>query len=256
MSLVNYTLTTENIEKFRDFLEKFKKVSQSLLIEVWPEMIASKTYTPDRGFIKRSQLDMEAFNASFDETPPAVIKVPFFNIDRVMKNIDLLPDGNIDIVFVCEKQKPNSNGILCSQVKFVSETLTIINACTEIDYVMSLSDSVYDGIIKSAEKGVQTTIHKAQMKKVTSLFDIDSAEKTVSIRMDEGTGKIHVFNSLYDYQLPDEVVGTLERPIRVKKEFLSYIGDDTTKLNITEDKVITYSTESNTTSIIGVVNED
>jgi hypothetical protein len=256
MSLVSYTLTTQNIEKFRDFLEKFKKVNQSLLIEVWPEMIASKTYTPDRGFIKRSQLDLEAFNASFDEIPPDMIKVPFFNIDRVMKNIDLLPDGNVDIVFMTEKQKPNSNAILCSQVKFISETLTIINACTEIDYVMSLSDSVYDGIIKSAERGAQTTIHKAQMKKIISLFDIDSAEKTVSIRMDENSGKIHVFNSLYDYQLPVDVTGTLENPIRLKKEFLLYIGDDTTKLNITEDKVITHSTESNTTSIIGVVNEE
>lgn len=256
MSLVNYTLTVENIEKFRDFLEKFKKVSQSLLIEVWPEMMVSKTYTPDRGFIKRSQLEMEPLGGSFDNNPPVPIKVPFFNIDRVMKNIDLLPDGSIDIVFVCEKQKPNNNAVLCSQVKFVSETLTIINACTELDYVMSLSDSVYDGIIKSAEKGAQTTIHKSQIKKITSLFDIDSAEKTVSIRMDESTERIHVFNSLYDYQLPDDVTGSLEKPIRVKKEFLSYLGDDTIKLNITEDKVITYSTESNTTSIIGVVNED
>ena len=251
-----YTLSTENIQKFREFLEKFKKVSQSLLIEVLPDMMVSKTYTPDRGFIKRSQLDMEAFDATFDSEPPVTIKVPFFNIDRVMKNIDLLPDGKIEIVFVCEAQKPNANAVLCSQVKFVSETLTIINACTELDYVMSLGDSVYDGIIKSAEKGAQTTIHKSQIKKVTSLFDIDSSEKTVSIRMDEKTGKIHVFNSLYDYQLPDDVTGTLENTIRVKKEFLSYIGDDTIKLNITEDKVITYSTESNTTSIIGVVNED
>jgi hypothetical protein len=74
--------------------------------------------------------------------------------------------------------------------------------------------------------------------------------------MDETTERIHVFNSLYDYQLPEEVTGSLSSPIRVKKEFLSYIGDDTFKLNITEEKVIAYSTESDTTSIIGVVNED
>jgi hypothetical protein len=252
MASANFTLTAENIEKFRDFLEKFKKVSQSLLIEVYSDRMVSKTYTPDRGFIKRSQIDLDGFG-SFEKEPPSVIKVPFFNIDRVMKNIDLLPKGEIEIVFVCEKQK---DALLCSQVKFVSESLTIINACTELDYVVALGDHVYDGIIKSAEKGAQTSIHKTQMKKITSLFDIDSAEKTVSIRMDESSGKIHVFNSLYDYQLPDEVTGSLERPIKVKKEFLSYIGDDTFKLNISEDKVITYSTESDTTSIIGVVNED
>lgn len=252
MATANFTITTESIEKFRDFLEKFKKVSQSLLIEVYEDRIVSKTYTPDRGFIKRSQMDIEGLG-SFEKPPTSVIKVPFFNIDRVMKNIDLLPDGEISIVFVCEKQK---DSLLCSQVKFVTDTLTIINACTELDYVVALGDHVYDGIIKSAEKGAQTSIHKAQMKKITSLFDIDSAEKTVSLRMDEESGRIHVFNSLYDYQLPDEVTGSLERPIKVKKEFLSYIGDDTFKLNITEDKVITYSTESDTTSIIGVVNED
>jgi hypothetical protein len=252
MASNQFIITTENIQKFRDFLEKFKKVSQSLLIEVYSDRMVSKTYTPDRGFIKRSQLEMEDFG-SFDAEPPSVIKVPFFNIDRVMKNIDLLPDGEVSIVFTCEKQK---DSLLCSQVKFVSDTLKISNACTELDYVVALGDHVYDGIIKSAEKGAQTSVHKTQMKKITSLFDIDSAEKTVSLRVDEETGKIHVFNSMYDYQLPEEVTGMLERPIKVKKEFLSYIGDDTFKLNLSEDKVITYSTESDTTSIIGVVNED
>lgn len=254
MQSTTHTLTVEKIEKFRDFLERFKKISQSLLIEVHKNVMVSKTYTPDRGFIKRSQVNIEDMGGSFDNDPDATINVPFFNIDRVMKNIDLLPDGNIDIVFVCEKQKNNT--LLCSQVKFVSESLTIINACTELDYVVALSDSVYDGIIKSAEKGAQTSIHKTQMKKITSLFDIDSAEKTVSIRMDEDSERIHVFNSLYDYQLPESATGKLSAPIRVKKEFLSYIGDDTFKLNITEEKVIAYSTESDTTSIIGVVNED
>lgn len=252
MASTSFTLTTANIEKFREFLEKFKKISQSLLIEVHSDRMVSKTYTPDRGFIKRSQIDLEGIGG-FKKDPPEVIKVPFFNIDRVMKNIDLLPDGEIEVVFVCDKQK---DSLLCSQVKFVTETLTIINSCTELDYVVSLGDSVYDGIIKSAEKGAQTLIQKAQMKKITSLFDIDSAEKTVSLRVDEESGRIHVFNSLYDYQLPDDVTGTLDRPIRVKKEFLSYIGDDSFRLNITEDKVITYSTETDTTSIIGVVNED
>jgi hypothetical protein len=254
MQNVTHTLTVEKIEKFRDFLERFKKISQSLLIEVHEDTMVSKTYTPDRGFIKRSQVSIEDMGGSFNKTPEFSINVPFFNIDRVMKNIDLLPDGSIDIVFVCEKQKNNT--LLCSQVKFVSDSLTIINACTELDYVVALSDTVYDGIIKSAEKGAQTSIHKTQMKKITSLFDIDSAEKTISIRMDETTERIHVFNSLYDYQLPEEVTGSLSSPIRVKKEFLSYIGDDTFKLNITEEKVIAYSTESDTTSIIGVVNED
>lgn len=252
MPTINYTLRTENIAKFRNFLERFKKISQTLLIEVYDDRMVSKTYTPDRGFIKRSQLELEGFG-SFDSAPDSVVRVPFFNIDRVMKNIDLLPEGEIEVVFVCEKQK---EAMLCSQVKFVTNALTIINACTELDYVVSLGDHVYDGIIKSAERGAQTSIHKTQMKKITSLFDIDSAEKTISIKMDEDTGKIHVFNSLYDYQLPDDVVGKFEKPIKVKKDFLSYIGDDTFKINITEEKVIAYSTESDTTSIIGVVNED
>jgi len=252
MATTQFVIKTENIQKFRDFLEKFKKISQSLLIEVYSDRIVSKMYTPDKGFIKRSQIEIETLG-EFEKKPSNVIKVPFFNIDRVMKNIDLLPEGEIEIVFVCEQHKET---FLCSQVKFVSETLKISNACTELDYVVSLGDQVYDGIIKSAEKGAQTTIHKTHMKKVMSLFDIDSSEKTISIRMDEETGRIHVFNSMYDYQLPSEVTGSLEKSIRVKKEFLSYIGEDNFKLNITEDKVITHSTESDTTSIIGVVNED
>jgi hypothetical protein len=252
MASTQFIINTENIQKFRDFLEKFKKISQSLLIEVYSDKMVSKMYTPDKGFIKRSQLELEDFG-KFHKAPSGVIRVPFFNIDRVMKNIDLLPDGEIQVVFVCEQHK---DSFLCSQVKFVSDSLKISNACTELDYVVSLSDQVYDGIIKSAERGAQTTLHKTHMKKVMSLFDIDSAEKTVSIRMDEESGKIHVFNSMYDYQLPSEVSGSLDKSIRVKKEFLSYIGEDNFKLNITEDKVITHSIESDTTSIIGVVNED
>lgn len=256
MANITYTLRTENIGRLRDFLERFKKVNQSLLIEVSEDGITSKTYTPDRGFIKRSQIELSNIAAEFEGTVPEKILVPFFDINRVMKNIDLLPEGSINVVFVCEPKKGDKQNVLCSQVKFVTDSLTIINACTELDYVVSLSDTVYDGIIKSAEKGAQTSIHKTQMKKILSLFDIDSAEKTVSIRMDKETGKIHVFNNLYDYQLPEEVTGKLSSPIKVKKEFLSYIGDDTFNLNITEDKVITYSSESDTTSIIGVVNED
>jgi len=253
MASTTYTLRTGNIGKFRDFLERFKKVNQSLLIEVSEDGITSKTYTPDRGFIKRSHIELSEIGAEFEGDSNDKILVPFFDINRVMKNIDLLPEGEINIVFVCETKKTN---VLCSQVKFVSDSLTIINSCTELDYVVSLSDSVYDGIIKSAEKGAQTSIHKIQMKKILSLFDIDSSEKTVSIRMDKDTKKIHVFNNLYDYQLPEEVTGQLSSPIKVKKEFLSYIGDDTFNLNITEDKVITHSAESETTSVIGVVNED
>lgn len=255
MASITYTLQAEKVQKFREFLERFKKISQSLLIEVHPDKIVSKTYTPDRSFIKRSQIDLDDIGEFIGQELLAgeVIRVPFFNIDRVMKNIDLLPSGTINVTFICDKGK---DSILCTQVKFVSETLTIINTCTEMNYVVALGDAVYDNIIRSAERGAQTSLHKTQIKKITSLFDIDSSEKTVSIRFDSATEKLHVFNSLYDYQLPEPVTGELERPIRVHKEFLSYIGDDTLKLNITEDKVIAYSTESDTTSIIGVVNDD
>lgn len=251
MSL-EFRLKTEKIEEIRSFLERFKKISQTLLLEIKPDLIVAKTYTPDKGFIKKSEIEISDIG-SFDNDPDMTIKVPFFNIDRVMKNIDLLPKGEISIVFHCEKAK---DSYLASKVHFIGDSLTIINACTEMDYVVSLGDQVYENIIRSAEKGAQFTLHKLQIKKMLSLFDIDSAEKTVSIRYDENTERLHIFNDLYDYQIPEEIQGSLNNRVKIKKEYLAYLGDDTFKVNLTEDKMIAHSTESNTTSIIGVVYED
>lgn len=252
MSMQQFTLKTEKIEEIRGFLERFKKISQTLLLEIKSDSIVAKTYTPDKGFIKKSEMDIDHIG-SFDNAPGMTIKVPFFNIDRVMKNIDLLPKGEISIVFHCEKAKES---YLASKVHFIGDSLSIINACTEMDYVVSLGDQVYENIIKSAEKGIQFTLHKLQIKKITSLFDIDSAEKTVSIRLDKETERLHIFNDLYDYQIPEEIEGDLSNVLKIKKEYLSYLGDDTFKINLSEDKMIAHSTESNTTSIIGVVYED
>lgn len=251
MSL-QFKLKTEKIDEIRSFLERFKKISQTLLLEISSDLIVAKTYTPDKGFIKKSQVEISGIG-EFENAPDMTIKVPFFNIDRVMKNIDLLPKGETTILFHCEKAKES---YLASRVHFVGESLTIINACTEMDYVVSLGDQIYENIIRSAEKGAQFTLHKLQIKKMISLFDIDSAEKTVSIRFDKESERLHIFNDLYDYQIPEEVHGSLDNTIKIKKEYLSYLGDDTYRVNLSEDKMIAHSTESDTTSIIGVVYED
>lgn len=246
---------TEKIALLGDFLERFKKINQSLLLEIYEDSFVSKTHTPDRGFIKRSKMPFDGFCEFEEDRSGKVIKVPFFNIQRVMKNIDLLPNGEVFVDFYCDE---SNNYFICRELKFVTKSLTISNKCTELDYVVSLSDEVYERVIKSSTAGATVDLPKQSLSKVHSLSDSDT-EETISIRIDsEGLG-IRFFGPMYDYLIETKVSGEMDKNIKVKKSFFQYVADSADiRLGIYEDKITISSSQDGmeTTAIIGTTENE
>jgi hypothetical protein len=254
--LKKFSMYTDKIGMLKEFLDRFKKVNTSLLLEVHEECIVSKTHTPDRGFIKRSKMEFDGFCTMEDDRDGKIIKVPFFSIQRVIKNIDILGEGEIEVQFLCEE---TNNFYVCRDVKFVTTSLTLSNKCTELDYVTSMSDEIYERVIKSAVNGASINISKSVLSKIYSLFDADS-EETISLKFDGDLENVVVFTPMYEYRLEAEVKGKLSNNVRIKKNCLQYIGDSSDiSLGIYEDKIVATLIQdgSETTSIIGAAeNED
>lgn len=250
-----FTASIEKIEALKDFLEKFKKINQSLLLEFLDDSVIAKTHTPDRGFIKRSRLDFDGFCEFETDRNEKVIKVPFFNIQRVMKNIDLLPSGPVTLEFLCDE---TSNYLICREAKFITKSLTISNKCTEMDYIVTLSDEVYDRVIKSATDGAKMLISKQAFSKIYSLSESDN-EETISVRIDEDEKGVHFFGPMYDYLIETKISGSISGSIRFKKSFLQYMTETTDiKMSVHDEKVIISSVQdgTETTSIIGTTENE
>lgn len=254
--LKKFSMHTDKISMLKEFLERFKKVNTSLLLEVHEECIVSKTHTPDRGFIKRSKMQFDGFCTMDDDRNGKVIKVPFFNIQRVIKNIDILSEGEVEVQFICEE---GNNSFICRDVKFVTESLTISNKCTELDYVTSMSDEIYERVIKGAVDGASINISRAMMSKIYSLFDADN-EETITLKLDEELKNIIVFSPMYEYRLDSKVRGSISNNVSIKKNCLQYIGDfaNDIDLGIFEDKIVATLSQdgSETTSIIGAADNE
>ena len=145
-----FTIKTTDLGQLKIFLNHFKKISDSLLIEVHKTGLIAKTYTPDKSLIKRSTLDFSEFCDDFEinDFPDNFIKFPFVKLEKLIKNIDIIDANEVELEFHWNKVRSENLGI---SLDFKIPKLHIKAMCDELQYTVSLSDEIFNRLVNNIE---------------------------------------------------------------------------------------------------------
>jgi hypothetical protein len=228
-----------------NFLNRFKPIAGSLLIEIEGDYLKAKTHTPERSVVKSSKIELSrVFN--FEGTVDEPILFGVYSLEKLIKSFSHF-DGS-PLTFTLRTEK-TSEGIVGTDILLQNDSLTINFQCASLRLFTHVTDEMMDRIADTGSSAVDFVLTKEVQSRINSLAAIDSDQKLLTLKLNGGalkaSGKSFDLNLLSVENTDDNL------DISVYKSQFAFIDREDVRVYMNSDRLIARSIESNTVTIIG-----
>lgn len=253
METTEAVMTTNSLQmsmsstvELTNFLNRFKPVSGSLLIEIDGEFIKAKTHTPERSVVKSSKIELSrVFN--FDGNVKTPILFGVYSLEKLIKSFSHF-DGS-PLTFTLKTEK-TAEGIVGTDIILQNNSLTINFQCATLRLFTHISDEMMSKISDVDSSKVDFILTKEVQARINSLAAIDSDQKLLTLELKNNT--LSARGKSFDLNLLT-ITGADNNKIELSiyKSQFAFIDREDIRVYMNEDRLIARSIESDTVSIIG-----
>lgn len=247
------TIKFASIDPLINLIDRIKNVSESVALVLEENTMLTRMHTIDKGFLKCSSIDLDQFATLSEEIKDPII-LPFIDADRLIKNIKLVDSNGIDFIIKWEKIGKDN---IAESVTVKSDSLKIQISCCEMKYVQThMSPEMYERATQGIPNISGIEISSNTIKKLQSLFPIDSKKESINIKYDKESKQLIAFNEKYSFTIAQTDKEVLDTVVKIKKAHFLLIGSERCELVFGDTRMQVDSYESSTKSVIGYLNDD
>lgn len=251
--------SAKNVKAFQTWLKKFVSIDQSLLLEVDENesMFLAKTYNEERSAVKRSQIKFDEAGLTVKKSKdPQRVKVGIYNIARLMKVMDQF--GSEEFSFTLNYDEvTGDNGTDYAGINLVlkNKTLKVTVECTSLNIFKHIDDELFTNRIAALDDVVaKFQFSSEDIEKTNSLCTLDNEFKFMEFRNDEN---VYVSGKSFDLLIGENPAGkNTESKINIFKEQFEAIDVEDYNVQMGDDRLVFSSTDSNTITVISMVEKD
>jgi len=237
---LSLTSTTE----LTNFLNKFKPISGSLLIEIEGGYLKAKTHTPERSVVKSSKIELSRvfdFEGNVDET----ILFGVYSLEKLIKSFSHFEGAPLSFTLKTEK---TSEGIVGTDIILQNDSLTVNFQCATLRLFTHITDEIMDRIADTVNSQVDFVLTKELQTRINSLASMDSDQKLLTLKLKGGSLKAS--GKSFDLNLLN-VDSDSNVEVSVYKTQFAFLDKEDAKVYMNEDRLIVHSIETDTKTIIG-----
>lgn len=231
------------------YLNKFKAIEKSLLLELTEDGLVSKSYTPDQSTVKGSKISLR--DVLEGTVPVPIIKIGISDISKLTGLFKHFSEGD-EIFMDLSYADLGDDEIVATELKFYTSSLKINFVCADLSLFNYIEDEMLSKIVDSAidEKITEFPFPKDAFSKIVSLCNIDSTDDLLNISI--SNSKIIFKSKSFELTVSDA-------PSNIDADFsffnyqFGFIDQEISTFHIGNDKMIVKSQESDSVIIIGRV---
>jgi hypothetical protein len=242
--------TGKNVKVFTDWLKRFALIDNSLLLEIDQEksMFIAKTYNEERSVVKMSSLDFEKAELISKDTEASYrIKVGIFNIPRLIKIMDQFNSAEFTIkIEYQELVGDNDTQYAAEKLLLKNKYLKMNVDCTSLNIFKYISDDLFTGTIAAIDSLGEFNLSKESLEQINTLNALDNEHRFMEFKFKND--EIFVSGKTYELRI-GEIKGD-EIALSIFKEQYASLDNENYIVNLSEDRLIFKSNNSDTTTVI------
>jgi hypothetical protein len=238
---LNLTSTTE----LTNFLNKFKPISGSLLIEIEGGYLKAKTHTPERSVVKASKIELSRV-FEFEGEVEEKILFGVYSLEKLIKSFSHFEGAPLTFTLRTEK---TADGVVGTDIILQNDSLTINFQCATLRLFTHITDELMDRISDTSSAQIDFVLTKELQARINSLAAIDSDQKLLTLKLNNGALKAS--SKSFDLNLLTIDTNEANLDISVYKTQFAFLDKEDAKVYMNEDRLIVHSIETDTKTIIG-----
>jgi hypothetical protein len=241
------TFKIKSPNNFIAFLKRFSSIEKSLLLELTPEHLMAKSYTPDRSTIKYSKIALAEVLEG--EVPAKLMKIALLNIAKVTNVFSHFNSG--DEIFLDIQYDEINEEVIAFTLKFYTKALKITLTCADPIQFTYISSDALKRIVKSVadEEILKFPFPKDAFAKINSLCGIDAETDLLKIKVTED-GAVYFKSKSFEYHILDVPAGKGADMAFYNNQF-GFIDQEVSAFHLCPTKLLVRSTDSDTMIILG-----
>lgn len=245
-----------NIRPFTSWLKRFSSIDNSLLLEideVNKEFLA-KTYNPEKSVVKFSRISFEEAGLELSSKPSlkSRIKVGIYHIPRLMKSLDHFVSEDFYLGFKYDEMIGEDSGLVGTSILLKNASLKMNLTCTPLDIFRYISDNLFITNIAQIQPDVSFELTRAKIEKINSLCNLDNEYRFLDFKTKDK--KLNVRGKTFEFSLADS--GKAETGISIYKAQFEKIDDENYNVELSDEKIIYKSKDSQTITVTSMVVKD
>ena len=247
-----------NVVELATWFKRFSTIDQSLLFEVdtKDEEFVAKTYSEDRSIVKLSRISFADLGFTLKSKPiDERVRIGLYDIGKINKILGQFAGSEFSFVItydgvVDEKGITTLSGL---NILMKSDLLRVGLECSSLSIFQYIPDEQFEnGIAALPEVKVEFDLNKEDKERIMVLCDLDKDFKKMSFRIQDK--KVYARSKTFEFQLGIVKSPDFEFPI-LKNQFLK-LDNENYSVKIGDTRAVLASTDSRSTSVVGILNEN
>lgn len=245
-------------QNFIAFLKKLKVIEKSVLLEIDEEKTFSKVHTPDKAVMKYTSVEnSEIFEGEIDWEfiKTDRIKIGIMDVTKLMDAFKHFRTEE-DIFIEIQLTHLNDGDCVATELKITSSTLNIKIRCADLSLLAYVNDNVLEMVHSKEDYIHKFKLYNSDFISIASLCNLETDSDEL-LEWDMFKDKIVVKGNSFDFKLnikEDEIeIASETREISIYKNQLSYVDVETGECYIHENRMVFFSSETDTSCAVGLV---
>jgi len=248
--------TAKNVKAFTSWLKIFSLIDNSLLLEIdndSKEFIA-KSYNEERSVVKFSKIKFDEAGFVLKKSKDSQrIKVGIYNISNIIKVFEHFGEDEFSVTFKYEEVLSDTDKDYAgTSILLKNDSLKVGIECTSLNIFKYIGDDVFLNKIASIDPTVQFDFAKENISKINSLCDLNKDYKFMQFLNKDGK----LFAKSKAFELLLSVGSKTDISIDILKSQFTKLDIEDYNVKLGEDRLVFSSNDSNTITVISMVEQD
>lgn len=248
----------KNVVELATWLKRFSTINNSLLFEIdtKTQELIGKTYSEDRSLVKMSRISFSDLGFTMETKPiEERVRIGLYNILKMNKILGQFAGSDLELTIkyspnISDDQEESLAGL---NILFTNSLLKVGLECSSLSIFDYLSDEKFTNSIAFLEsENVSFDLKKEDKDQIMILSDLDKDFRKMNLRVIDG--KVYARSKTFELQLGISKGEKFEFPI-LKSQF-SKLDSENYHIRIGDNRAVLESTDSQTVSVIGILNEN
>lgn len=227
-------LVIKSLDQFSQFLNRFSKMEDQLLMELTPLHLKAKMSSADKTALKAEKVDLESiFEIENFEEIPDEIKIGILNIKKLTEAFKHFTDKQVTLKI---KYVRLNKQVVSEGLELNSSSLSINFDCADIGLFKPISDELLNQVTAKTDSSVFFKLTKDQFYKVLDLTKfVNSKEDFIAIDIDKNKNIVFESSKLngsrknksFSYIIDKTDISTANfETVYFKKEYFEFVDKD------------------------------
>jgi hypothetical protein len=254
----NLDFIVNDAKSFSSWLKKFSLIDKSLLVEVDTknQCFVAKSYNEEKSVVKYSMISFNDSGFTLKKPAEDFIKIGIFNIAAVIKSLDHFSSGEFSLQVQYEEvlsgKTPEFAGVA---ILLKSSSLKVKLECTSLNIFQYIPTPLFEDKIAKTTTITPFNLSSGTIEKINSLSELDKDKDYLFLEFIIRDSRVLVSGKSFELDIA-ESISEEKIVFSVYKKQFAKIDTENYTVEFGEEKLIFRSDDSNTVTVISMVERD